>query len=128
MIDQLQLTDVRAAKAIRRKIHLRERLLHEQNQTVKGRQIIWLILNSYAQDSERRKFATMTDLREVKWRGNENVAEFIDEWTYFRQRITGWSDDEILQVLVEKMRPQKSLRFIFALCDYYHRNSRQKNG
>ena len=101
MIDQLQTTNVRAAKDIRRKIHLRERLLHEQNQTVKGRQLIWLILNSYARDSERRKFATMTDLREVQWRGKENVVEFIDEWTYYRQRITGWSDEEILNVLVE---------------------------
>ena len=118
MIDQLQTTNVRAAKDIRRKIHLRERLLHEQNQTVKGRQLIWLILNSYARDSERRKFATMTDLREVKWRGPEHVAEFIDEWTYFRQRIFGgWSDDEILQVLTDKLRREKSLRIAFTLYD-----------
>ena len=74
MIEQLRLTDVKAAIAISRKIHIRERLLHEQIQTVKGRQIIWLILNSYARDSERRKFATMTDLREVKWRGPETTS------------------------------------------------------
>ena len=68
LIASLQTTDSKACRNIRRKIQLRERVLHAKDQTVKGRQIAWLILNSYAQ-SERRKFATMTDLREVQWRG-----------------------------------------------------------
>ena len=59
----------------------------------------------------------MTDLREIQWRGKENVVEFIDEWTYYRQRVTGWSSEEILNVLVEKLRPHKSLQLMLALYD-----------
>ena len=59
----------------------------------------------------------MTDLKEVKWKGIENVGEYVDEWTYFRQRITGWSQDEILQVMVSNLRKEKSLRLIFTLWD-----------
>ena len=59
----------------------------------------------------------MTDLQQVKWRGIENVADYIDEWTYYRKNITGWSKEEILQVMVGNLRKEKQLRLIFTLWD-----------
>ena len=103
-------------KSIARKLALRERELHKQNRMIRGRQIAWLIVNSYIQKDESRTYATMTDLKNITWLGKDKVAEFIDLWTYHRNKLRGgWTEKEITDVLLEKVQHQKCMKTHMAL-------------
>ena len=58
----------------------------------------------------------MTDLKNIAWLGKEKVAEFVDLWTYHRNKLRGgWTEKEITDVLLEKVQHQKCMKTHMAL-------------
>jgi hypothetical protein len=64
-----------------------EKIAIKDNRTLTGRQIAWMIFESFRTSSHMSTVYTINDLQSLEWRGDAKMAEFLSVFKNFRENM-----------------------------------------
>ena len=77
----------------------------EKEKPLKGRQVLWLIYEFFSVGDTHEKIHRIHDLMKVEWRGDDKIAEFLDDWTdVYTQMARKPDHDTVREILMTQVR------------------------
>jgi hypothetical protein len=94
-----------------RKINIESQLMNAKGAVLKGRQIYWMILNSFRTNPNMGMVYGVRDLSRVRWLGDDRLEAFQSNWfTVINQLRTPMTDGQLAEVLLELLDQSKEMK------------------
>ena len=87
-----------------------ERNAFENDTTLGGRQVVWMLLNYFKTNKSLQQQYTYEDIKAIQWKGDDHIFETYSRWSSVMSSIGHkFDDDTKIETFLAIFRPSKKL-------------------